>query len=58
MLSAALAASLVMFVVRDQDQFVDSELVSAHLRSLQSGRLIDVQSTSGAAGGRGSPSLR
>ena len=46
MLSAALAASLVMFVVRgDQDQFVDSELVSAHLRSLQSGRLIDVQSS-------------
>ena len=46
MLSAALAASLMMFVARgDQDQFVDSELVSAHLRSLQSGRLIDVQSS-------------
>ena len=46
MLSAALAASLVMFVVRgDRDQFVDSELVSAHLRSLQGGRLIDVQSS-------------
>ena len=46
MLSAALAASLVMFVVRgDQDQLVNSELLSAHLRSLQSGRLIDVQSS-------------
>ena len=46
MLSAALAASLVMFIVRgDQDQLVNSELVSAHLRSLQSGRLIDVQSS-------------
>ena len=45
MLSAALAASLVFFVVRgDQDQ-LDAELVSAHLRSLQSGRLIDVQSS-------------
>jgi anti-sigma factor RsiW len=45
-LSAALAASLVMFVVRsDPDQLVDAELVSAHLRSLQSGRLIDVQSS-------------
>jgi len=46
MMSAALAASLVMFVLRgDQDQLVNSELVSAYLRSLQSGRLIDVQSS-------------
>jgi anti-sigma factor RsiW len=46
MLSAALAASLVVFVARgDQNQRIDAELVSAHLRSLQSGRLIDVQSS-------------
>jgi anti-sigma factor RsiW len=46
MLSAALAASLVFFVVGSgQDQLIDAELVSAHLRSLQSGRLIDVQSS-------------
>ena len=46
MLSAALAASLVIFVLReDQGHLLDAELVSAHLRSLQSGRLIDVQSS-------------
>jgi len=46
MTSAALAASLALFVVLgEQDQFVVDELVSAHLRSLQSGRLIDVQSS-------------
>jgi anti-sigma factor RsiW len=44
--SAALAASLVMFITGgDQGQFVTAELVSAHLRSLQSNRLIDVQSS-------------
>src|SRR4051794_5775747 len=41
-LSAALAASLALFVVLDeQNHLVDNELVSAHLRSLQSGHLID-----------------
>jgi anti-sigma factor RsiW len=46
MASAALAASLAMFIVGgDQRQSVTAELVSAHLRSLQSDRLIDVQST-------------
>jgi anti-sigma factor RsiW len=46
MVSAALAASLAFFVVLGgQDQFVDNELVSAHLRSLQSDHLIDVPSS-------------
>src|SRR4051812_15053624 len=46
MVSAALAASLAVFVVLgEQDQFVDNELVSAHLRSLQSDHLIDVPSS-------------
>jgi anti-sigma factor RsiW len=44
--SAALAATLALFVVLDeQNQLVDNELVSAHLRSLQSGHLIDVTSS-------------
>src|SRR5262249_24848465 len=46
LVSAALAASLVMFIAGgDQGQFVAAELVSAHLRSLQSNHLIDVQSS-------------
>ena len=45
-LSAALAASLVVFVVRrEEDQRILGDLVSAHLRSLQGDHLIDVQST-------------
>jgi len=41
-LSAALAASLVITVVRaDQDRGIENEIVSAHLRSLQAGHLID-----------------
>jgi anti-sigma factor RsiW len=44
-LSAAAAASFMFFVMSsDQDQ-LDTELVSAHLRSLQSGHLIDVKSS-------------
>jgi anti-sigma factor RsiW len=45
MLSAAAAASLVFFVMRGDQHQLDAELVSAHLRSLQSGHLIDVQSS-------------
>ncbi|HEY6257323.1 MAG TPA: anti-sigma factor [Xanthobacteraceae bacterium] len=45
-LSGALAASLVVFVVRkEEDQRVLGDVVSAHLRSLQGDHLIDVQST-------------
>lgn len=45
-LSGALAASLVAFVVRrEDDQRVLGDVVSAHLRSLQGDHLIDVQST-------------
>jgi anti-sigma factor RsiW len=45
-LSGALAASLIVFVVRrDEDQRVLGDVVSAHLRSLQGDHLIDVQST-------------
>jgi len=45
-LSGALAASLVVFVVRrEEDQRILGDVVSAHLRSLQGDRLIDVQST-------------
>jgi anti-sigma factor RsiW len=45
-LSGALAASLVVFVVRKEaDQRILGDVVSAHLRSLQGDRLIDVQST-------------
>jgi anti-sigma factor RsiW len=45
-LSGALAASLVVFVVRkEQDQRILGDVVSAHLRSLQGDHLIDVQSS-------------
>jgi anti-sigma factor RsiW len=45
-LSGALAAGLVVFVMqRDDDQRILGDVVSAHLRSLQGDRLIDVQST-------------
>jgi anti-sigma factor RsiW len=44
--STALAACLVLFVVHmEQDQRIVGDVVSAHLRSLQGDRLIDVQST-------------
>jgi anti-sigma factor RsiW len=45
-LSAAAAASVATFVLRgDQDQLILSELVSAHLRSLQADHLTDVLSS-------------
>jgi anti-sigma factor RsiW len=45
-LSGALAASLVVFVMRqEEDQRILGDVVSAHLRSLQGDHLIDVQST-------------
>jgi len=45
-LSGALAAGLVIFVTRRQeDQRILGDVVSAHLRSLQGDRLIDVQSS-------------
>ena len=44
--SAALAASLLLFVVRrEEDRRVLGDVVSAHLRSLQGDHLIDVQSS-------------
>jgi anti-sigma factor RsiW len=44
-LSAAAAVLLTIAVTRsDQDQVIVSDVVSAHLRSLQASRLIDVQS--------------
>src|SRR3954466_2827621 len=44
--SAAVAASALVVVVRmDQDQRLLSEVISAHLRSLQADHLTDVQST-------------
>jgi anti-sigma factor RsiW len=45
-LSGALAASLVVFVVsKEEDQRILGDVVSAHLRSLQGDHLIDVQSS-------------
>jgi len=45
-LSAALAASLVLTVVRtDQEQTIANEVVSAHIRSLQAGHLMDVETS-------------
>ena len=42
-LSAAVAASLMLAVVRNnQEQTITDEVVSAHIRSLQAGHLIDV----------------
>jgi anti-sigma factor RsiW len=44
--SAALAASLVLAVVRsDKNQTVADEVVSAHIRSLQPGHLMDVETS-------------
>jgi anti-sigma factor RsiW len=44
--SAIAATALFAIVLRNDDQDrIDSEIVSAHLRSLQAGHLIDVQST-------------
>jgi len=46
LLSGALAAGLVAVVMRrDEDERMLGEVVSAHLRSLQSDRLVDVQSS-------------
>jgi len=45
-LSGALAASLMLTVFRDdQEQTVANEIVSAHIRSLQAGHLMDVQTS-------------
>ena len=45
-LSAAVAASLVIAVVRnDQNRQIATDLVSAHLRSLQAGHLTDVETS-------------
>jgi anti-sigma factor RsiW len=45
-LSAALAASLVFTVVgTDQQQSIANEVVSAHIRSLQAGHLMDVETS-------------
>jgi anti-sigma factor (TIGR02949 family) len=45
-LSAAVATSLVIAVVRnDQNQQIASDVVSAHLRSLQAGHLTDVETS-------------
>jgi anti-sigma factor RsiW len=45
-LSAAVAASLVIAVVHnDQNQEIASDVVSAHLRSLQAGHLTDVETS-------------
>ena len=45
-MSAALAASLVLFVVnKEEDKRILGDVVSAHLRSLQGDHLIDVQTS-------------
>jgi anti-sigma factor RsiW len=45
-LSAAIAASLVLTVFRpDQDHTIADEVVSAHIRSLQPGHLMDVETS-------------
>jgi anti-sigma factor RsiW len=45
-LSAAVAASLMLTVFRtDQDQTITDEVVSAHIRSLQPGHLMDVETS-------------
>ena len=45
-LSAALAASLVLTVVgTDREQTIATEVVSAHIRSLQAGHLMDVETS-------------
>ncbi len=45
-LSAALAASFVLTVFRnDQEQTIADEVVSAHIRSLQAGHLMDVETS-------------
>lgn len=45
-LSAAVAASLVLTVTRrDQEQTIAEEVVSAHIRSLQAGHLMDVETS-------------
>jgi anti-sigma factor RsiW len=45
-LSAAVATSLVFTVIRsDRSRLIAGEVVSAHLRSLQSGRLTDVETS-------------
>jgi anti-sigma factor RsiW len=45
-LSGALAASLVFAVMRgDQEQTIAEEVVSAHIRSLQAGHLMDVETS-------------
>jgi anti-sigma factor RsiW len=45
-LSAAVAASLVLTVLRnDQSQTIADEVVSAHIRSLQTGHLMDVETS-------------
>jgi anti-sigma factor RsiW len=45
-LSAAVAASLVLTVMReDQQQTIADEVVSAHIRSLQAGHLMDVETS-------------
>jgi anti-sigma factor RsiW len=45
-LSAAVAASLVFAVMRDnQQQTIADEIVSAHIRSLQAGHLMDVETS-------------
>ncbi len=45
-LSGALAASLMLIVVRNgQEQTIAGEVVSAHIRSLQAGHLMDVETS-------------